>query len=80
MSYFPVELLWGHCFGSLLETAYSPVIHICMNMALGPVLVPLGTTTTNGLYCQYTVQSLHEAPEALVLHVPAQIDLLLGLQ
>ncbi len=46
----------------------------------GPCSCPFRNNNYKGLYCQYTVQSLHEAPEALVLHVPAQIDLLLGLQ
>ncbi len=25
VSYYPVLLSWGHCLGSLLETAYSPL-------------------------------------------------------
>ena len=26
VSYYPVLLSWGHCLGSLLETAYSPLL------------------------------------------------------
>ena len=35
VSHLPVELSWGHCSGLLLETAYSPLIRICTNMAKG---------------------------------------------